>query len=168
MALRRIGMAAINQLGNHRLHFVHMAGRERLNIGRQNADLGNIFEIFCVKTLRDFGNINAFIGCFGINFIVNIGDIAGINHLRIKLPQQPHQHIKHHGRAKIADMACAINRWPTYINRHAVRVLRHKNLFLPRLTIVKNKLVFHARTIIARPTASKRFRQSDRFCWQFL
>ena len=107
-------------------HFAHMAGGERLNIGRQNADLGNIFKVFFVKT-AEISEISTLFGRFGVNFIVNVGNIARVDHLRVAAHSRTSTSNTTAGRK--LPMARAVNRWPAYINRHAGRVLRHKNLF---------------------------------------
>ena len=129
MTFCRIGMAACDQRLHHCQHSVNMVGSTRLNIRRQNPQSAHIDHILRVIALGNDADINLFLRGAGVNFIINIGDIAGIGDFREKPSQQAHQHIKHHGWTRIANMRRAIDGRAAHINGHMSRVSRHKILF---------------------------------------
>ena len=75
-----------------------------------------------------------------INFVVHIRDVARVSDARIKPTQQPRQNIKHHHRARIAQMREVINRGAADIELHMLGIERFKAPFGTRRTVMEKNI----------------------------
>ena len=96
-----------------------MCRGQRLDVRGQHAEGIHVVMIFVYITTRDDVDINALLLSCGIDFVVDVGDIARVDQ-RISRAQQPGQHVENHGRASIADVRKAVHRRAAHIHRDAV------------------------------------------------
>ena len=138
MTIGSIGVIALNQLLNHRHHLINKFSGARHLVRLHCPKRAHIIQ----KPLGGFGcdrlnGATAFLGAHN-DFIINIGEITHIGHMirPVNMAQQSIQHIKHHHRARVADMGAVINRWPTNIHAHVFSINRGKYFFFAGLGIV--------------------------------
>ena len=134
MTVGLISKVFINQVRNHRRHFIYIGRTFRLLGWGQTPNRSKIFVVNLGIFFCDFRNINALLfGAFD-NLIIHVCNIARIDNMlfAVNMAQYTEQHIGDHRSSRIADMSVAIDRRATIIHRHASRVLRFENLFFAR------------------------------------
>ena len=109
MAFGNIGMALFNQRRNHRNHAVDEFCGTRFMVGRQRAKRRNILMKAADRIFAQPANINLAFSRACDDLVIHIGDIAHIGNLVEPVAQQPHQHVEHHDRARIANMDAVID-----------------------------------------------------------
>ena len=67
-------------------------------------------------------------------------DIPRIDHMRIKTPQQPRQHVEHDRGPRIADMGMIVDCRPADIHRHTLRIGGNEFFLPPRKRVVERQL----------------------------
>ena len=137
MAFSFIGMAARDQARDEIDDFRDMLGHFRGNIGRRAANRCHILGIGSGKAGGDRVNRGALRGGACVDLVINIGDVARIADAGKTPPQQAHQHIKHHRRARIAEMRVIIDCRPADIDRHMIGIGRSEGLARAAQGVVK-------------------------------
>ena len=112
-----------------------MVGGMRFDVGCLDAERGHIGAVdggVFAGNGRDW-YIQSF--CCGIDFVIDIGDVACIRHFRIAPAQQFDQDIEHHRAAGIADMHIVVNRRAAQVDRDIGRIGGRED-FQPTMQIV--------------------------------
>ena len=84
-------------------------------------------------------DVDAFLGGLGVDLVVHVRDVAGVDHglLAVETAQHPEQHVEHHHRAGIADVGVVVDGRPAHIHRHPLRIGRLEGLLLARQGVVQ-------------------------------
>ncbi|MNU40832.1 hypothetical protein D3C71_295550 [compost metagenome] len=128
MTLGRIGVASVDDSLDLGRDGVDVVGDVRGDVGRADVQQAHVGQIGGLVAGRDLADGDAFLGGLGVDLVVHVGDVAGVDHLvrAIGPAQQPHQDVEHHRRARIADMGVVIDRRTADIERHPVRIARRE------------------------------------------
>ena len=145
LAAGLIGMALVDQRGNHLLHLGNIVRCPWLYRWLQATETAHIQMVLLRCSGRHQSNglvkwhIGVIAGGADVYLVINIGDVAHIGDVfrTIEMAQQPEQQIKDDGRPSIADMGIIINRRTTDIHAHIVRINRLKRVLLTGQCIVQ-------------------------------
>ena len=74
-------------------------------------------------------DILAVTGGRGIDLVVNVRDVTDVSDFGVTGAQQTCQHVKDHGGPPVTDVYEVVNRGPTDVNGHVLRVGWNKGLF---------------------------------------
>ena len=151
-----IGVAAFDQPRDHVDHLRHMLRRQRLDVRIDDPERPHVVAVMIGKAVGDDVNRHAFRRCRGDDLVLDIGDVAGVDHVirPVFVTQQPGEHIEHHRGPRIADMRPVIDRWAADIHRHPVRVGRTEHLLAAGHGVVEADI--HWRLIAREALQSKR------------
>ena len=139
MALRRISVPAFDQPIDQRDHLLDVFRSARLDGWRQAAERRHIGVVLRRGPLRKLADRNAFLRRPGVDLVVDVGDVAGVNHMLrpIDVAQHAEEHVEHDGRPAVADMGKIVNRRTAHIHAHGLSIERLENFLLPGPGIVK-------------------------------
>ncbi len=128
MAFRHIGMPRCNQPLHHGDHFSNRLRRQRFNVRPGNPKRAHISTVNIRIAFRNYRNLDAFFGRLLDDFVFNVGNVARVNNIWIKMPKHTREYIKHNRRPRIPYMRMIVNRRPTDIHGHPVRIQRRKSV----------------------------------------
>ncbi|MNI31485.1 hypothetical protein D3C73_853710 [compost metagenome] len=126
MAFGRIGAAGVDDGLDLLDDGFDVVGDVRGDVGRRHVQQPHVGQIGGLIARRDLADGHAFLGRLGVDLVVHVGDVAGVDDgVRAVSPaQQPHQDVEHHRRSRIADMGVVIDRRAADIEAHPVRIAR--------------------------------------------
>ena len=112
-----------------------LVGGMRFDVGRLDAERGHVLAVNGGVLVGNGRDRN--IQCFGsgVDFVIDIGDIACVSHFRKMTTQQLDQNIEHHRAAGIADMHVVIDRRAAQVDGDVGRIGGCKG-FQPAVEIV--------------------------------
>ena len=145
MALRRIGMAARDQILDHRDHAADMLGRLRLLEPRVlrivHAQRRHVLMKPLRRGPRQLVDRDPALARAVDDLVLYIGDVAHIGHMPRpeEMLQQPIQHVEHHHRPRVAQMRPVIDGGAADIHPHVAGVDRFKDLLLAGLRVVQSE-----------------------------
>ena len=128
MSLAFVGMALGQQGFGERYHGVNIVCGVRLKAGRQCIQCCHVFTVLGGEFIRYRFNGAPSITRRGNDFIVYVGNVARVNDFGVLGTQQASQHIKHHHRARIADVRQVVHRRATHVHGYAAWLQRLKGL----------------------------------------
>ena len=148
MGLRHIGMAARNQVFDHRHHRADILGRARLGRGPQRRQC---IHIRMIPADGFFGPLVDQLfqraGCasvtppqrLGVDLVIHVGEIAHIGDVirPVDVAQQAEQRVEHHHGAGIAQMGAVIDGGAADVHPHICRVDRGEGFLRPCCRIVQ-------------------------------
>ena len=117
MALSLVGKAAIDQLRNHRHHFIDVVRSTRLDVRRANTERTHIVVVRLDIARRNFVYRLTALNRGSVNFVINVRNVACKRQL-VSASQQPSQQVENDRGSCVADMRVVINRRATQIHRH--------------------------------------------------
>ncbi len=137
--LRLIGMAARNQILDHRHHRADPLGRARHIRRLQRPHGRHVLQIPPTRLLGDLPDVPPALLRPRDDLVIHVGEVAHIAHVLgpIDMPQQAEQHVEHDDRPRVADMRPVIDRRPADIHAHPARRDGDQKLFLPGLGVVQ-------------------------------
>ncbi|MNX88160.1 hypothetical protein D3C86_1201200 [compost metagenome] len=126
MTLGGIGAAGVDDGLDLGRDGVDVVGDVRGDVGRADVQQAHVGQIGGLIPRRDLADRHAFLRGLGVDLVVHVGDVAGVDDLvrAIGPAQQAHQDVEHHRRAGVADMGVVIDRGAADIERHPVRIAR--------------------------------------------
>ncbi len=126
MTFGGVGMAALDQLADHRDHVADMLGGARHLVGVEIAQRMHVIEIPLGGGRGDLVDRHAALLGAGDDLVVHVGEIAHIGHVigPVDMAQQPVEHIEHDDGPRIAQMRAVIDRRPADIHPHVGRIER--------------------------------------------
>ena len=134
---RRVGVALLDQPFDHGDHFRQVLGGIGNDIRLEIVERGHILGIGLGKARRQDADLLAVIPRGLHDLVVDIGDIARIDHVAEVFLQQAIERIEHDDRAGVADMHAVIDGGPTDVHAHAVVHQGFKNFFLSGESVVE-------------------------------
>ena len=137
MSFGCVGMSAIDQALDHRNDLRQMLGDSRLVVGRRHAQGLKILVVSGGIAVADHSDRDTFTLGGGIDLVVDVGDVADVDHALVPMPQQARQHIEHDRRSHVADVRIGIDRGATDIHRDPRRILRDELLLAAGQRIVQ-------------------------------
>ncbi len=137
-------MAFFDQYTDHINHALNMFRGAGLFCGVEAAQRSRVGEILVRRCFRHFADgvvqrqARKIPQCPRVDLVIDVGDVAHIFDVvrTIKMAQQPEQHVKHDGRARITDMGEVINRGAADIHAHVFRIERCEQIFLGRVSVL--------------------------------
>ena len=143
-------MTAFDQPLDHRDDFVDVVRCARLHRGQQIAERPNVLVVRHREAFGEIGDRFAGFERRFVDLVVDVGDVAGVPHLRIHGRQQPVQHVEHHRRPAIADVHQVVDGRTADVHRHAVGVERLERLFAPGEGVVQRDVHAESFPVSAR------------------
>ena len=132
-----VGMAPGEQAPDHRDHLGHVPGRVRLDRRRQHVQRRHVLVVGGGIALRDhLGRDPLGLGG-GHDPVVDVGDVAYVDHVAVAPLEQPEQHVEHHGRSGIADVRVIVHGGPAHIHGRPTGIGRGEHLLAPGQRIVE-------------------------------
>jgi hypothetical protein len=80
-----------------------------------------------------------------VDLVVDVGDVARVEHVRIRAAQQRRQHVENDGPARVADVHVAVDGGAAQVHGDPVRVLRLEGFQAAVAGVVEGQ--FHARIL---------------------
>ena len=154
MALGLVGMAACDQVADHRDHLGDGLGARaaRPLAGRQPSAATSSWNCLAVAsvTLRIASferQVGIRLAGTGVDLVVDVGDVADIGDviLAIEMAQQAEQHVEDDDRPRIADMGVVVDRRPADIHAHVIVVEGDEVLLRARQRVVDAQTFERAR-----------------------
>ena len=130
MARRLVGVLPGDQRLNEREHGADVLRCARLKARRQGVQGGHIFAILVGKLPRYGVDTRIALTRGGDDLVVDIGDVARVDHLVEQRAQQAIQGVENHHRPGVADMRQVVDRRPAHVQGHPMLIDRHEGLFL--------------------------------------
>ena len=137
LAVGLVGVALFHQGLDHGDHFADVVGGLGNDARGFRIQRRHVFGEGSGETLGEYADVFAIFRRGLDDLVINVGDIAGVDHFRIEPLQQPVQHIKHHHRAGIADMDEVIDRGAAHVEGDAVGIQRNEVVLLPGQGVVQ-------------------------------
>ena len=150
VAFRLIGVAAGEQALDHRDHLGHMCGRVRLDRRRQHVQRRHVLVVGGGVALRDHRGRDPLGRGGGHDLVVDVGNVAHIDHVAVAPLEHAEQHVEHDGRSGIADVRVIVDRGAAHIHGRPTRVGRGKCLLAPGQRIIElHRCVFRWRSSLS-------------------
>ena len=92
----------------------------RLQVGCQHPQRPHILVVSVDVAAGDGADGHPLGGRRRVDLVVHVSEVAGIDHLAVVLPEQPGQHVEHHGRPCVADVGEVVDRGAAHVHRHPV------------------------------------------------
>ena len=132
MAIRFVGIAALDQGADHRNHFRDVFCRPWLDVRRQHTESRHVVVVCLDEPGRD--GVDRLAGLYGrgIDLVIDVGDVAGEGQF-VAAAQQARQQVEHYGRARVADVRVVVHGGSAQVHRDlAGTKRRERNLFAPQ------------------------------------
>ena len=148
LAAGLVGVAALDQRADERLHLGDIVGGARLDRRLEAAERGDVGMILRGGLLGDLADrlVERQVGKSrsgtGVDLVVDVGDVADIGDVvrAVDMAQQTEQHVEDDGRAGIADMGEVVDRRAADIHAHVCRIDGDKVLLLARQRVVEPQM----------------------------
>jgi hypothetical protein len=124
VAVGSVGVAAFDQLLDHRDDLRDVRGGVRLDVRRRHAQGGHVGAVGGGEPVGDRGDRHALFGSGGVDLVVHVGDVARVAQVSVAATQQLGQHAEHHRAAGVADVHVVVDRRAAQIHGGAGRVQR--------------------------------------------
>ena len=124
MAVRFIGVALGDQGFDHGGHLADMIGGLGHDVRLQGIERRHVLAEGVGEALGERGHRLAGFRAGGDDLVVDVGDVAGVDHLRVEPGEQPVEHVEHHHRPRVADVHVVIDRRAAHIECYPLRVER--------------------------------------------
>jgi hypothetical protein len=128
MAVGGIGMAAADQLFDHRDDLGDMRGGVRLHVRRAHAQHRHVLAIDGGEFVGDRADRHALFLRGGVDLVIDVGDVARVDQLRVPPAKQFGQDVEDHRAAGIADVHVAVHCGPAQVHGHPLGVERGERL----------------------------------------
>ena len=147
-----VSMAPGEQPQDHRDHLGHVPGRVRLDRRRQHVQRRHVLVVGGGIALRDHLGRDP-LGLGGSHDpVVDVGDVAYVDHVAVAPLEQPEQHVEYHGRSGIADVRVIVHGGPAHIHGRPTGIGRGEHLLAPGQRIVElHRCAFRWRPSLALP-----------------
>ena len=122
VAVGGIGMAAGDEFLDHRDHLRHVFGGMRLDVLADHTESVHVLAIDRRELVGDRRDRYAEFLRGVVDLVVHVGDVAGVDQLRVTAAQQPGQHVEDDRPARIADMHVVVDGGTAQVHRHPGRV----------------------------------------------
>jgi hypothetical protein len=109
MALGHVREAALDQAVHHGDDRVEVLGDARLEIGRGHAECGQVLVVEVGVPARDDADVDLLLGGGLVDLVVDVRDVARVQHARVAPAQHPRQHVEHHGGPRVADVRIGVH-----------------------------------------------------------
>ena len=131
LAIRLVGVALFHQGGDHLDHLGDVIGGLGDNIRGFRVQRCHVFGKRRGEAFGEGADVLAVFRGSLDDLVINVGDVAGVDHFRVEPLQQAIQHIKHHHRAGVANVDEVVNRGATHVEGDAVWVQRNEVVLFP-------------------------------------
>ena len=131
LPIRLVGVALFHQGGDHLDHLGDVIGGLGDDVRGFRVQRCHVFGKRRGETFGEGADVLAVFRGRLDDLVINVGDIAGVDHVRVEPLQQAIQHIKHHHRAGVANVDEVVNRGATHVEGDAVGVQRNEVVLFP-------------------------------------
>ena len=145
VAVGGIGVAAVDQGLDHGDDLRDVGGGVRLDVLRGDPKPFHVLSVDGGEAVGDLGDRHAQRLRGGVDLVVHVGDVAGVEQPRMAPPQQSGQHVEDHRPAGVADVHVVVDRGSAQVHRHAVRVERREGFQAAVQVVVQAQ--FHRRSL---------------------
>ena len=122
--LCRIRMTRVDQLADHGEHVVNVSGCPRREIRIVVAECAHVVFIGSCIAFREFSDGGLLFGGGCHDLVVDVREVARVDHGGIPMAQDAVQNIENDGRARVANVNAVVDRGSADVHGHAVRVDR--------------------------------------------
>ena len=137
VAVRRlVGVAALDQLADHRQHLVDVLGSLGLLLRPQAAERVEILVHGRGEFPRVLAPVDARLARAVDDLVVDVGDVAHVGHAQPAMPQIAAHHVEHHQHAGIADVEIVVDGDAAAVHAHVAGLDGLQFLLLARQGIV--------------------------------
>ena len=137
VAVRRIGEPFRDQLADHRDHLRQMLRRARLDVGGDAAERRDVAmkgpDVALGERLRRDPLLVRALD----DLVLDVGDVADEAHPLSREAQVANEHVEHHHRARMADVAAVVDRHAADVESHLAGAKRRQRLDLPGQRVVQ-------------------------------
>ena len=137
VALGRVGVAAVDQVLDHRDDLRDVRGGLRFDIRRDHAQRSHVLAVGSGETVGDGRDRHSLLLRRGVDLVVNVGDVASIAKCAEAAPQQVRQYPEDHWATGVSDVDVVVDRRAAHIHGRGGGVERSERLQLPRQVVVQ-------------------------------
>ena len=137
MPLGLIGETLLDQLPDHLDDLGDVLRSPGLQAGLQHAEGGDVFVVSAGETLRERLDGLAVGEGLPVDLVVDVGDVAGVDDVRVERLEYPVKHIEDDRGPAVADVHMAVHRRPADVHGDALPIDRPENLLAAGKRVVQ-------------------------------